>query len=191
MALSLPLGAGRLTRKHLPGDPPDPERVRRLRRHVRRKLAATAGPFAGDLDGRAPGTLPVATSRVLTQLAVLGGAPKPRKGPYERRVLHRSRLRAQIDDLAGMTAAERAELRGISAPRARQILAGAIVAEATMTALHVKRLEVCPWALREGIIMHRWQMMADPAARERAPLPASPRPRSHLHAVPMVSEAHA
>ncbi|GGV07378.1 hypothetical protein GCM10010182_28030 [Actinomadura cremea] len=191
VALPLPLGAGRLTRRHLPGDPPGPERVRRLRRHVRRKLADATAPLAGDLDGRAAGTVAVATSRVLTQLAVLGGAPKPRKGPHVRRVLRRARLRGQIDDLAGMTASQRAGLRGISAPRAPQILAGAIVAEATMSALHVKHMEVCPWALREGIILHRWEMLADPAARSPTPLPASPRPRSHLIVVPSVAEAHA
>src|SRR5277367_6008714 len=42
-AISLPLGAGRLTRDWLPGDPPAPEDVRRLRRHVRAEIAATAG----------------------------------------------------------------------------------------------------------------------------------------------------
>ncbi|QFG20739.1 hypothetical protein [Actinomadura sp. WMMB 499] len=189
-ALSLPLGADRLTRRYLPGDPPSPERVRRLRRHVRRELAAAVAPFAGDLDARTPGTLAVGTSRVLTQLAVLGGAPKPRKGPYARRVLHRARLRGRIDDLAAMTAAQRAGLRGISVPRAPHILAGGIVADATMSALHVKHLDVCPWALREGVILQRWREIADPA-REPTRLPTSPRPRSHLHVVPPVSEAHA
>ncbi|MCT7357181.1 Ppx/GppA family phosphatase, partial [Streptomyces sp. 15-116A] len=34
-AVSLPLGAGRLTAAWLPGDPPEPDDVRALRRHVR------------------------------------------------------------------------------------------------------------------------------------------------------------
>ena len=53
-----------------------------------------------------------------------------------------------------MPAAERAEFRGTSEPRARQILAGAIVAHAVMTTLDIKWLDVSPWALREGIILH-------------------------------------
>ena len=42
-AVSLPLGAGRLTAGWLPGDPPDPEAVRALRRHVRAQIARTVG----------------------------------------------------------------------------------------------------------------------------------------------------
>ncbi|MFD6812528.1 Ppx/GppA phosphatase family protein, partial [Streptomyces anthocyanicus] len=38
-AVSLPLGAGRLTAGWLPGDPPDTEDVKALRRHVRAQIA--------------------------------------------------------------------------------------------------------------------------------------------------------
>ena len=34
-------------------------------------------------------------------------------------------------------------------------IAGGIVASATMDLLGVDRLELCPWALREGIILRR------------------------------------
>ena len=54
------------------------------------------------------------------------------------------------DRLAGMSTRERAELPGVSEGRAPQLLAGAIVADATMDLFGVARLEVCPWALREG-----------------------------------------
>src|SRR5690348_7030167 len=40
-AVSLPLGAGRLTGSWLPGDPPDSHDVRALRRHVRAEIART------------------------------------------------------------------------------------------------------------------------------------------------------
>src|SRR5215471_1335680 len=42
-AVSVPLGAGRLTRDWLVGDPPSPDEVRQLRKHVRAEIAATAG----------------------------------------------------------------------------------------------------------------------------------------------------
>lgn len=45
-AVSLPLGAGRLTAGWLPGDPPAPEDVRALRRHVRTEIARTVGEFS-------------------------------------------------------------------------------------------------------------------------------------------------
>ena len=43
VAVSLPLGAGRLTRDWLVGDPPSADEVRQLRKHVRAEIAATAG----------------------------------------------------------------------------------------------------------------------------------------------------
>src|SRR5690606_23765173 len=42
-AVSLPLGAGRLTAAWLPRDPPDADEVRALRRNVRPQLPRTAG----------------------------------------------------------------------------------------------------------------------------------------------------
>ena len=44
-----------------------------------------------------------------------------------------------------------------SAPsRAHQLLAGAVVAEAAMRRLGVDELRICPWALREGVILRAW-----------------------------------
>ncbi|MEU6036811.1 Ppx/GppA family phosphatase [Actinomadura sp. NPDC047616] len=165
-ALSLPLGAGRLTREHLPGDPPSPKRVRRLRRLVRRRLTEATGELAARLAARRDDPQPMrplATSRTFTQLARLTGAPKHKAGPYARRVLDRERLRAQIPVLARTDYAGRAKLPGISRARAPQILAGAIVAEAVMTIFDIEQLEICPWALREGVVIRRLQAMADPA----------------------------
>src|SRR5690349_9211570 len=47
-AVSVPLGAGRLTRDWLVGDPPSPDEVRQLRKHVRAEIAATAGVVMRD-----------------------------------------------------------------------------------------------------------------------------------------------
>jgi exopolyphosphatase/guanosine-5'-triphosphate,3'-diphosphate pyrophosphatase len=54
-----------------------------------------------------------------------------------------------------MTAAQRADLPGVSGSRARQLLAGALVADAAMDLLDVASMEICPWALREGVILRR------------------------------------
>ena len=35
------------------------------------------------------------------------------------------------------------------------MLAGAIVADAVMDLLGIERLDICPWALREGVILRR------------------------------------
>ena len=62
-----------------------------------------------------------------------------------------------------MTTADRAELEGVSTERAPQIVAGALVAEASMRALSMETVEICPWALREGLILRRLDSEADGA----------------------------
>ncbi|WP_320784904.1 Ppx/GppA phosphatase family protein [Streptomyces sp. CRN 30] len=148
-AVSLPLGAGRLTAGWLPGDPPDAADVKALRRHVRTEIARTVGEFT---RFGAPDHV-VATSKTFKQLARLTGAARSADGPYAQRELKRQSLESWVPRLAGMTAAERAELPGVSVARAGQLLAGALVAEGAMELFGVEALEICPWALREGVIL--------------------------------------
>jgi exopolyphosphatase/guanosine-5'-triphosphate,3'-diphosphate pyrophosphatase len=83
-------------------------------------------------------------------------------------------LRRQIPRLAGVPAAERAGFRGISRPRARQVVAGALAAEVTLSALDVASVEVCPWALREGILLRHLERVADTPALPLQPLTRHP-----------------
>jgi exopolyphosphatase/guanosine-5'-triphosphate,3'-diphosphate pyrophosphatase len=66
-------------------------------------------------------------------------------------------LEAWIPRLATLKAGQRSKLRGISQPRGRQIIAGALTARAAMKAVNVRSVDICPWALREGIILHYLQ----------------------------------
>ncbi|MFD6184974.1 Ppx/GppA family phosphatase [Streptomyces goshikiensis] len=150
-AASLPLGAGRLTSGWLPGDPPDASDVRALRRHVRAEIARTVGEFS---RFGAPDHV-VATSKTFKQLARIAGAARSADGLYVQRDLTRKSLEEWVPRLAAMTTAERAALPGVSEGRASQLLAGALVAEGAMDLLGVEDLEICPWALREGVILRR------------------------------------
>jgi len=47
------------------------------------------------------------------------------------------------------------ELPVVSASRAKQITAGAIVARTVLERLQITQIQICPWALREGIVL-RW-----------------------------------
>jgi exopolyphosphatase/guanosine-5'-triphosphate,3'-diphosphate pyrophosphatase len=154
-AVSLPLGAGRLTAGWLPGDPPAPGAVRALRRHVRTEIARTVGEFS---RFGAPDHV-VATSKTFKQLARIAGAARSAEGLYVQRELKRESLEAWVPRLAGMTAEQRTELPGVSEGRAGQLLAGALVAEGAMDLFGVENLEVCPWALREGVILRRLDHM--------------------------------
>lgn len=150
-AVSLPLGAGRLTSGWLPGDPPDPADIRALRRHVRAQIARTVGEFSrfGTPDRV------VATSKTFKQLARIAGAARSADGLYVQRDLTRKSLEEWVPRLAAMTTAQRAALPGVSEGRSNQLLAGALVAEGAMDLLGVDNLEICPWALREGVILRR------------------------------------
>jgi exopolyphosphatase/guanosine-5'-triphosphate,3'-diphosphate pyrophosphatase len=150
-AVSLPLGAGRLTSSWLPGDPPDPQDVRALRKHVRTEIARTVAEFSrlGKPDRV------VGTSKTFKQLARIAGAARSSEGAYVQRILQRRQLEDCVPILAGMTAARRSELPGVSEGRAGQLLAGALVAEAAMDLFGIDELEICPWALREGIILRK------------------------------------
>lgn len=155
VAISLPLGAGRLTREWLHGDPPPAEDVRRLRKHVRAEIAATAGAVLG--EGRP--THAVATSKTFRQLARIAGAAPSSDGPYIRRVLRHSSVTEIAEKIPRMSVAERVELPGVSQVRAPQLAAGAIVADAAMDLFDLTELEICPWALREGVILRRLDML--------------------------------
>ncbi len=157
-AMSLPLGAGRLTREFLAdGDPPAPRAVRRLRRHVREQFAEVAARTSWE----APRTS-VAASKTFQQLARLAGAPPLRLGPFVRRELRASALRPWIQRLATMPSPKRSHLPGVSPHRARQILAGAIVAYEVMRRLGVESLIICPWGLREGILLRELEARQTP-----------------------------
>ena len=151
VALSLPLGAGRLTREFLDGDPPKDKQVREARRHARAALGAVAGQILRAGEPR----ITVATSKTFRQLARIAGAAPSSEGFHVRRALTRDDVHLWMPKLADMTAAERSRLPGVSESRAPQLLAGAIVAEAAMDLLGVEQLEIGPWALREGVILRR------------------------------------
>jgi len=160
VALSLPLGAGRLTREWLPDDPPGRRRVAMLRDWLDTELTQ-AGKTV--LRAGAP-DLAVGSSKTFRSLARLTGAAPSAAGPRAKRTLTANGLRQLIAFISRMTAADRAELEGVSAERAPQIVAGALVAEARMRAMSLESVDICPWALREGVILRRLDSEADGTA---------------------------
>jgi exopolyphosphatase / guanosine-5'-triphosphate,3'-diphosphate pyrophosphatase len=158
--MSLPLGAGRLTRDWFSSDPPSVGEVRALRRHVRAEIAKKAGGLrrGGAVDHA------VGTSKTFRQLARIAGAAPSGEGFYVKRFLSHGDVGLWAERLAAMDKSERARLPGVSEGRALQLPAGAIVADAVMDLMGVTQLEICPWALREGVILTRLDVLADPPA---------------------------
>lgn len=178
VALSLPLGAGRMTREWLTEDPPGRRRVGVLRDWLDNELA---GPAAEVLAAGTP-DLSVASSKTFRSLARLTGAAPSGAGPRVKRTLTANGLRQLIAFISRMTTADRAELEGVSSERAPQIVAGALVAEASMRALSIETVDICPWALREGLILRKLDSEADGTALVETPVgdagPRTAEPRS-------------
>ncbi|MFG1952306.1 Ppx/GppA phosphatase family protein [Micromonospora sp. NPDC048830] len=155
VAVSLPLGAGRLSRERLRVDPagavpPSAEAVEELRAYVDELLDPVVGKMA-DVGWERP----VATSKTFRTLARLAGAAPSRAGLWARRSLTRDGLRQVLGFVRHIPPRQLPELEGVSAGRAHQLLAGALVAEAVMRRLDLTSLDICPWALREGVILRR------------------------------------
>jgi exopolyphosphatase/guanosine-5'-triphosphate,3'-diphosphate pyrophosphatase len=151
LAVSVPLGAGRLTREWLRGDPPTRKEVAALREHVWQELAAVVPALHAQ---GAPDRV-VATSKTFRSLARLDGAAPYALGPRVPRSLSRDGLETIVERVAPMTAAERGGLPGVSTSRAPQLLAGAMVALEAFTAFGIERVDICPWAMREGVVLRR------------------------------------
>jgi exopolyphosphatase/guanosine-5'-triphosphate,3'-diphosphate pyrophosphatase len=155
VALSLPLGAGRMTRRFLPaaraGGRPDLAALSELEAHATELLA----PAAEKLKAVGRPNLVAATSKTFRTLARLTGA-----APYSAGLQVPRELTLEgLDQLAGFVARIEsdalAELRGVSPDRAHQVPAGAVVAATAMRLLAVPCVRICPWALREGVILRR------------------------------------
>ena len=151
--ISLPLGAARLTRQFLNGDPYSARGIKSLEKHVEEVLRDSMPNSLKTHDADHF----VATSKTFRTLARIcaqwyGDNPK---------FIERKSLNSAIPRLIEMNSKSRAELPGVSPSRAQQIVAGGIVALAVMERLDVDEAEICPWALREGVLLRRLDWLSD------------------------------
>jgi exopolyphosphatase/guanosine-5'-triphosphate,3'-diphosphate pyrophosphatase len=155
VAISVPLGAGRMTRRFLPevetGGRPDLAALRKLDAHAADVLEPVADKLLA--DGRPD--LVVATSKTFRTVARLAGAAPYGAGLLVPRELTATGLEQVLGFVARIECDALAELQGVSPQRAHQVPAGAVVARAAMEAVDVPSVRICPWALREGIILRR------------------------------------
>jgi exopolyphosphatase/guanosine-5'-triphosphate,3'-diphosphate pyrophosphatase len=155
VALSVPLGAGRMTRRYLPeaegGGRPDLAALEQLQQHVDETLA----PVGAKLRAAGVPDCVAATSKTFRTLARLAGAAPSGAGLRVPRELTVTGLAQVIGFVSRIESAALAELQGVSPQRAHQVPAGAVVAQAAMRAVDVPFVRICPWALREGVILRR------------------------------------
>jgi exopolyphosphatase / guanosine-5'-triphosphate,3'-diphosphate pyrophosphatase len=133
---SLPLGARTLTRAGLT----DATHLDRERKRLRDEIRAA---IPKDLRHAMAAAQATGCSKVFQSLAKVTGA----------RSLRVDELSAWIPKLAMLPPSRRAELPGISPHRAQQVFAGAVVAEALMTATGHDVIDICPWSTKEGVLL--------------------------------------
>ena len=147
IATSLPLGAARLTKDFLKGDPYTDKSLRALRDHIENKLEQILPSLVKHQESDRA----IATSKTLRTLARLSGDWFDGTGKN----ITVEAVRKISAKLSEMDEGSRAKLPGVSENRASQIVAGSLVAESVMRNLDIKELEICPWALREGVVL-KW-----------------------------------
>jgi exopolyphosphatase/guanosine-5'-triphosphate,3'-diphosphate pyrophosphatase len=156
VAWSLPLGAARMAREYFARGLPSDDDIRQLRRKIRAEIARDAGHL---LRSGAPDRA-AATSKTFRSLARICGAAPSTEGQLVPRTLEANDLSDWIPKLMKMSQEELSLLPGVSPSRTHQIVPGALVAEACMDIFDLAALEICPWALREGVILERFDQIS-------------------------------
>jgi len=144
--VSMQLGAGRLTRNFLKGDPFTSKSLKSLDQYLEDELAPLADSLATFDKDNAAGT-----SKTFRTLAKISQSMYPKLGSH----LTLDALDEMVPKLQALDIKGRHALPSVSAERAPQVVAGAMVARHLMRTLKLKEIRICPWALREGIVLHR------------------------------------
>lgn len=143
---SMQLGAGRLTRSHLKGDPFTAKSLKGLEEYIEDQIEPLARSLATFEKDVAAGT-----SKTFRTLAKLAQNLYPKLGAH----LTLDALDQLVPEIQSLDLDQRIELPGVSMERAHQLVAGSMVARQLMRTLNLKEIRICPWALREGIVLHR------------------------------------
>lgn len=151
-AVSVPLGAVRLTDEFLRHDPARKGELKRLRGFVAREVNRIAGRIAAAKVRNV-----IATSGTAAALAAV--ATHLRRGNNRQRAaVSRAEMSRIAKRLARLPMAERRKIEGIGLRRAEIIVAGAAVYHELLDRLRLKAFRYSPLGLRDGILA---QMAAD------------------------------
>jgi exopolyphosphatase / guanosine-5'-triphosphate,3'-diphosphate pyrophosphatase len=151
-AVSLSLGAVRLTDEFLRHDPARKGELKRLRGFIGRELNRAAGRIAAARIKNV-----IATSGTAAALAAVA-AHLRRDNHRQRQVVSRAEMARIAKRLARLPVAERRNIEGIGPRRAEIVVAGAMVYHELLDRLHLKGFRYSPLGLRDGILA---QMAAD------------------------------
>jgi exopolyphosphatase/guanosine-5'-triphosphate,3'-diphosphate pyrophosphatase len=150
-AVSLPLGAVRLTNEFLRHDPPRKGELTQLHGFMTREVNKVVDRIATAKIKNV-----IATSGTAAALAAV--ARHSGRGRGTRNIVSRADMRRIAKRLSKLPIAERRKIEGIGPRRAEIIVAGAAVYHELVERLHLKGFRYSPLGLRDGILA---QMAAD------------------------------
>lgn len=146
-AVSVPIGAVRLTEQHLGGDPPTAAQVASLHADIDARLAALELPTGAPI---------IATAGTATTLAAIDLA----MATYDAdrvtgHVLMPAQLEALVERITGATVAERLAMPGLVAARADVIAGGAAILPRLVRRLGAPHVTTCDRGIRWGLAFER------------------------------------
>lgn len=148
-AVSLPLGAVRVTEAFLPGEEAKRKQVDALREHVGAELEQLGWLSGG---GRLAGI-----GGTIRNLAAAAQKRHDHPGTgVQGYVLSRAALDDLVDELSSRPVGKRAALPGIKADRGDVILGGALVVQTVMEVGDFDGIELTRFGLREGVFLERF-----------------------------------
>lgn len=162
-AVSLPLGALRVSEKFLDSDPPSNKQLRRLRHAVLKNLTKAA------IGRLARGHVLVGTGGTVRNLAKIDRETRQ----YPIRSLHGyelpvDRLGEVVERLASAKRKRRDGISGLSAERADSIVGGAIVIHTLAEFVHAESILVSGKGVREGVAQGLLKLTMDSADAVKA-----------------------
>ena len=149
---SVPLGCARLSQRFIRHDPPGPEEVRALARHVRRVWAPAARAVRRRRWHRALGS----SAMIHQVMRAAASLRRHRAGNAGRDLtVTQPALRRLVERLAASTASERRRLAGLDPRRQDLALPTAVTLLAWMDACGIRTLHGARGSLREGVAAQR------------------------------------
>jgi exopolyphosphatase/guanosine-5'-triphosphate,3'-diphosphate pyrophosphatase len=139
MLESRKLGASRMTARYVKSDPISKEDLRALRKHYESELGTLMDQIR-DLHPVAS----IGTSGTLENVAAMCGTPDK---------IDRDDFDRLMSSLIDSDTKARAKLKGLDDQRKDQIVAGALLVGEIFERLEIKRITLCPAALREGVLL--------------------------------------
>jgi exopolyphosphatase/guanosine-5'-triphosphate,3'-diphosphate pyrophosphatase len=145
------LGAARMTATFVKSDPISDADRTALLAHYQEELS----PICPRILSLGP-IKAIGTSGTLENIAAMcqgdaGGESDDADNPAG--VIEIGRFKKLLDELLRSESADRAQMRGLDDQRKDQIIAGALLVNELFDRLNLRRIHICPMALREGILL--------------------------------------